>query len=361
MKAFASVLAAACVLAVATVGCTGDVVADPTSIIGKGAIDLPDLGVAEATTGADDSASLALAAIRSFDIVGTRVSRSFHSDGIVSIVAVPRDVTDKPLLDTRIFLKVTARASVPFPMSAQVRVAGTKTPAPQPFQMAVSIDSSGSMSSSDPGRVRVPAANGFVDLVSARFSGSEFAVWDFDTEVRALAPFSPDPASAKAATAQVREAGSTALHKGAMAALDALVLARKPGWQQGLLVLTDGMDNSSEPVTAKDVIAKAKGAQIPIYTLGLGGALDIPGLSFVGDIQEYAAETGGTFAYARDASRLTRAFDLMAASATSGSVEVEVDLSGGTYVPFSTVTIEVEARAGGASAKDSFELVVPLS
>jgi hypothetical protein len=323
--------------------------------------ELPKLGEASATSAADASASKSLAAIATLDILGTRISKSFHKDGVVHVVVLARDATGKPILDKNVFVDVHVKANLPFPIKAKVKVGEVRVPtSAQPFQLAVDVDSSGSMSMSDKSRARVPAAKHFIDVVEKDFAKSEFGVWDFDDQTRELQPFTADVEKAKAAVDKVKEGGGTAMHKSAMQALDALHGAKKPGYQQALLVLTDGQDNSSKPVTAQQVIDKAKADHIPIFALALGGALDIPGLSFVGDIQEYASETGGVFAYSKNADALAKAFDVMAIGATKGSTDVELNLSGGTYVPFSTLTIEVKVSSGGKDAHDSFDLIVPL-
>ena len=131
-------------------------------------------------------------------------------------------------------------------------------------------------------------------------------------------------------------------------------------FQPALLVLSDGADNASDGVTADDVINKAKAAHIPIFGVGLGGALDVPGLSFVGDLQRYADETGGVFTYLKSADDLGARFEKLALGASKGRILADVHLTGGVFVPFSTITIKVEVHAGSKVATDSFDFIVPV-
>jgi hypothetical protein len=331
-------------------GCTAEL---------QGEAKLPELGRAEASSG-DPASSDALPEIASFSLLGTRVSSAFHRDGIVHIYGIAKDAKGAVILDGGVHVKTTVTANLPFPLKASVKVAGVQKPrSTSPFQMAVSLDSSGSMSSSDKNRSRVGAAKGFVNVVNTRFPGSEFGVWDFDDEVREQTSFTNNLDLINAAIDKAKEGGGTAMHKASMMALNALEQKKKPELQQGLLVLSDGMDNASDGVTANDVIQKAKANSVPIYALALGGALDIPGLNFVTDLQRYAAETNGVFAYAKDAASLQRSFENIATGASQGFTDIEINLSGGTYVAFMTINIEFEVRSGKKVAKDSFEFIVP--
>ncbi len=320
-------------------------------------------GFASGSSASSDAASQKLPAAARLSVVGYRVAKNFHTDGTIQIAFLPLDAQGKAILDTNVYVSFEAKCSVPFPIEGSVRVGPARQPAARlPFQLAVDIDSSGSMGSSDKERLRVKAAGQFIDLVARDYAKSEFAVFEFESKVTLLQDFTPDTAVAKAAVARVKEKGATALHLSAVQALDLLAKQKKPGFQQALLVLTDGGDNSSKGTTAADVISKAKQNGVPIYAVSLGGAVDIPGLGFVSDLQDYAAQTGGLFAYAKGADQLLRTFESMATVASKGNQVAEVKLKGlgGVFIPFSTMTLTIKVRSGGKELSDTLEFIVPM-
>ncbi len=69
------------------------------------------------------------------------------------------------------------------------------------------------------------------------------------------------------------------------------------GHIKALIVMTDGMDNSSSH-TATDVVNQAKNLKIPVFTIGLG--------SYVNDtlLKKIANQTGGKYYYAPNSTDL---------------------------------------------------------
>jgi hypothetical protein len=80
----------------------------------------------------------------------------------------------------------------------------------------------------------------------------------------------------------------------------------------------------------------------------------------VGDLQEYAHATGGLFVHVGAANRLERAFENLALGTAEGRILLDVRLTGGVYLPFSTCTVELDVHAGGQAATTSFDLVMPM-
>ena len=77
-------------------------------------------------------------------------------------------------------------------------------------------------------------------------------------------------------------------------------------------------------------------------------------------MQQYAYETGGLFVHVRESNQLERSFENFALSAVEGELVLEVTLAGGLYLPFSTCSVNLDVHSGGAAARTSFDLVMPL-
>jgi hypothetical protein len=99
-------------------------------------------------------------------LLGYRVSNTFHRDGHISVALMPRDAQENTILSSSLYLKLVVDCNIPFPMTAAVAMGAVREPAPnRPFRFGVTLDSSGSMGSSAPDNLRVPAAGRFVDAV----------------------------------------------------------------------------------------------------------------------------------------------------------------------------------------------------
>jgi hypothetical protein len=127
-------------------------------------------------------------------------------------------------------------------------------------------------------------------------------------------PFSDEPEKPRPFTANREELkngiqglepkGQTALFQATYNGVMTLDAARRPG-KRALVVLTDGIDNSSHPTNAADVIREAKRTGTPLHMLGLGkdGEVD-PEV-----MRDMAEKTGGTFHHVKSANELVRIFE----------------------------------------------------
>jgi len=215
------------------------------------------------------------------------------------------------------------------------------------------------MDSSDPQGRRIPASQGLIDEIAESFPGSTFSAWEFNDDVNLLVDFTSDTGTVKSAVTSVGSYGSTRLHDSVQQILQGFAANPTADVQPAILLLSDGMDTASD-ADRSQVIAQAQALGVPIYAVGLGGALDIPGLNFVDDLQVYAHDTGGMFTYIDHAGALEQAFENMALGIAHGYQEITLVLDGGLYLPFSTCAVTLEARAGEQSGHASFEFVVPL-
>lgn len=319
-----------------------------------------EIGKLSAASAESDAASQALPPIEELKLLGYQVSSDFHDNGAIALGVLALDANGEAILDSRLYLEAEVSCDVSFPMGGWIQV-GASHPADQsrPFRMAVDLDGSGSMASSDPSAQRIPASHMLIDVIDQSFPGSTFAAWEFNDEVVPLVGFTSDTSTVKAALSTVGSDGSTRLHDSVKEILDALSTTPTPGAQPAILLLSDGLDTASD-ADRDDVIYQAQSLGVPIYAVGLGGALDIPGLDFLGDLQVYSYYTGGMFTYIDHAGALEQAFEAMALGMTHGYQEITLVLQGGLYLPFSTCQVDLAARAGGQESHASFEFVVPL-
>ena len=189
------------------------------------------------------------------------------------------------------------------------------------------FDSSGSMNTNDPGRLRMDAGERLINLLK---SGDQAAVLDFGPgpdsgrrAARVLQTLTTDKALLTTAINRVSEGGGTPLYDGLLDAMD--VLDSAAASNVAIVVLTDGEENRSAS-TSLQVVKRGEELGVPIFAIGLG-----PGQGAqAAELQELAQKTGGTYANASDAEALNSVFLLFG----SGIIEGRTVVTGqGTFLP----------------------------
>lgn len=160
-----------------------------------------------------------------------------------------------------------------------------------PIDVAVVLDSSGSMRWNDPSGARLTAGKAFVDTL---LSGDRAAVIDFDSWAKVLQSLTYDMVAVKAAIDRVNSSGGTNIAAGLKAALDQLDRLGAPDRDRVVLLLTDGKGYYDPALTSR---AAASGTTV--YTVGLGYSVDHALLESI------AKATGGKYY------RVKRADDLV--------------------------------------------------
>ena len=132
--------------------------------------------------------------------------------------------------------------------------------------LAIVIDSSGSNTDTDPGFLRVAAGQQFnASLTTAAAAGPDArpdrsAVVDFDTSAAVISPLA-DPSVAS--FAGIDASGGTNIGSGVSAALGALTAdANEVRDRAGIVVLTDGMDNSPGGLESALATAQSLGIRV---------------------------------------------------------------------------------------------------
>lgn len=162
------------------------------------------------------------------------------------------------------------------------------------LDLALSIDSSGSMSWNDPTGLRRDAAKIFVDALLAE---DRAAVVDFDSGARVLQSLTTNKEAVKGAIDRIDDVGGTNISAGVSAANSVLINNNDPDRGRVMILLTDG-DGSWNPY----YLSQAKQSHITIYTIGLGNAVNSGLLSTI------ASETGGQYYQVASADELPEAF-----------------------------------------------------
>jgi VWFA-related protein len=181
-----------------------------------------------------------------------------------------------------------------------------------PITTLLVMDVSDSMNSSNKLDSAKRAAHQFIEQMRPE---DQAGIVTFNTQVHTVQEVTSDHAALNAAIDGLSASSNTAMYDALMVAVDQLegVEGRK-----AIIVLTDGLDNSSS-AHADDVVGRIGAAGFSISTVGLGEpgvttndtGIDEPAL------QDLAARAGGVYGYAEDADALARLYSTYAASLQS--------------------------------------------
>lgn len=140
----------------------------------------------------------------------------------------------------------------------------------EPLAAILAMDISGSMANGGKMAQAQRAAGIFLDKLPEK---SDVGLILFDHEMRLREPLSGKPEEARAHREKLRGLINKAKPLGGTAYLDATVeslqLLKNASGRKAVLVMTDGVDLNSQN-SIDDVIIKARTAQVPVYTIGVG-------------------------------------------------------------------------------------------
>lgn len=296
---------------------------------------------------------------------------TFRSEGKFGLGIVATTAAGEVILDNRVEITPAITSTDdPAPgatysarlVAHQSQPAGTK-----PLAAALSIDNSGSMSTSDPQLLRTAAAKVFWDAVLETRESNVVALTDFGQgstagfgSTRLLAGWGRDTTLLEERVATMRASGGTPLYESVTELLQWIDTTRtSASAERVLLVMTDGQPNSD--FLRDDTADLANALGIRIHTVGLGDASDLgprPNSAAVVRVRELAFETGGVYSAATNATALAEIFQTMARVTSAGQFLAELQVS---PIPPSgtTVTGTVTVSSGGATETATWSLVVP--
>jgi Ca-activated chloride channel family protein len=167
----------------------------------------------------------------------------------------------------------------------------------EPIALALLFDTSGSMALGS----SLPDSKAIVHHVLGWLEPQvdEVALFTFARRLYEEVPFTKNPETIKRALSEVEPVGSTSLYD-AIGAV-ATVLGRQPARRQGIVVVTDGLDNSSA-MTPQQVSAAAASIDVPVYILASVAPMNRPEYSLpvtssmlpLATLADLSAWTGGT-------------------------------------------------------------------
>ncbi len=221
-------------------------------------------------------------------------------------------------------------------------VAATRSGEQGPVSTVLVIDRTGSMAFANKMDGAKQAAATFVNLMRP---GDKTALIQFDTEIDTLQPLTDDKAALLASIQKIYPRGNTMLY-------DTIARAGKyfegVSGRKAMIVVTDGMDNASK-LNLDTLTQQLQTAGYSVYTVGLGAKAAGYGSQDAIDeaaLQQIAAASSGTYAYALDASQLNGLYQQL-----SYKLQNEYKLSYITPIPLRDgVKRNIVVTAPGAGA-----------
>ena len=319
-----------------------------------------------------DSSGPAQQPIQSLAVSGVKVnSATFASNGRFGLGLIATSNGGEAILDRSVGVSAQVTAiSVGNPSASAVALVSTDADNPQngATQATILMDNSGSMSGTDPQRLRAAAAKLFWEAVLPVRATNRVAFLDFGTSPstgftssRLLVPFTTSAARLDSALARVTASGGTPLYE-SLRETARWIDTSTSGTSDNrvMLLLSDGQPNSR---TNRDsAIAIASRANITVHTVGLGPASDLAATgrdsAAVSAIREIADRTGGVYAAATDASALGPIFANIARASSRGQLVTTFAIS---PVPASGTRVSgtVTVTSGGTTQTATWTFVAP--
>jgi hypothetical protein len=190
------------------------------------------------------------------------------------------------------------------------------------ISVAVLLDSTGSMTTNDPSRLRVDAAKRLIQKLKLH-AQDQAAILEFSRGItptsgflaaRLLQDFTNDESLLEMAIDKVAAHGATPFYDALLDAIELIFSGNLPA--PAIVVLTDGLENASRFGNLENVVNEANRKKVPIFPIGLGKNIDFTKL------QELARRTGGTFASALNANQLSVIFANFGTSLSIGRIDV---------------------------------------
>jgi Mg-chelatase subunit ChlD len=319
-----------------------------------------------------DSSGPDLPPIQSLAVSGVQLNAAaFRTSGQFGLGLIATSDAGNAILNTGVDVSAAITAiSVGNPSASSIARVGTESSNPQSgaTQATILMDNSGSMSGTDPQRLRAAAAKLFWEAVLPVRATNRVSFLDFGgsastgfASTRLLVPFTTSAARLDSALARVVASGGTPLYESLRETARWVdTSTATSGDNRVMLLLSDGQPNSR---TNRDsAIAIAVRANITVHTVGLGPASDLAtngrDTVAIGAIREIADRTGGVYAAATDASALGPIFTNIARATSRGQLVTTFAIS---PVPASGTRVSgtVTVTSGGTSQTATWTFVAP--
>jgi VWFA-related protein len=130
------------------------------------------------------------------------------------------------------------------------------------------MDVSGSMEGAPLASAK-QAATAFVEQLDP---GDQAALIAFSDQVRVVVDFTEDKAALSGAIAALQAVGATSLYEAVQVA--AVVANSSDAERRAIVMLSDGENDTTSPVTEADSLGSAAGARLPYFAIGFGSGAD---------------------------------------------------------------------------------------
>ncbi len=296
-----------------------------------------------------------LPAVSKVQVLNSTTDPDFATTGGFKVALLALDDSQNSIVssDLEVSASAVSRAAVGLTVSKIETIAPADSSLP--WSIAVDLDSSGSMSSTDPSRLRVTAAKSYVDLILQANTKSQLSVYDFAagnttgfTDTRLLQDYTADKTLLATGIDKCNDSGSsTPMYDSIYELLEAVNAGVKTSaYQRAIMLLSDGGDNDSTHTQAETYALATKYA-IPINTVALGYDSDV--------LKELAANTNGVYAKAESAADLTTMFQSVALGSTQGYVIVSLNFPKAS-IPTYDSDITLSITSGGVTKETTFIL-----
>jgi len=169
-----------------------------------------------------------------------------------------------------------------------------------PVDVILAIDSSGSMKTNDPRRLRIATAKQLIAQLDPGRDQAGIVSWDNDIDF--VQPLTSDLVRVEQMLERIDASGATNLNAGLAAAIDEFVRGR-PEAKKVIIFLTDGDGTYTFSGQPGSPVALARQKGITIYAIGLGSA---PARR---KLEDMAKATGGRFYIAPTAEDLRQIYE----------------------------------------------------
>lgn len=188
---------------------------------------------------------------------------------VVSVTAVARDERGRPVRDLarddfEVYEQGRLRRLTDFRVSDQ-----------GPVSLAILMDASGSMRVGAQLEASRRAVEHILSWVQP--AADEISLFSFDRELRQEVPFTKDLAAVRSGLYKVEALGLTSLYDAI--GRTARTLADRPSPRRAVIVITDGLDTSSQ-LTPSEVSGLASAIDVPVYVVAVLSPLDHPGTEY---------------------------------------------------------------------------------